>query len=186
MLVVKGAPALRSKALANRTAAAQAENELAVARASMHSMPLLRDSLLSLQARLVALHEQLVTGETSWTAAAELASTVGETAADADLIVGAVTVDVDSTPVPGLVRLRVTGNAVGDMLGIMVLVRTLEGEARRYRLQSITLSRNSHIASIESAEELRLAFSLEALALIVPPVSSPETSRATALGLGAQ
>jgi hypothetical protein len=141
-------------------AAAEVDALLAGARAA-------RDTLVSRNARYVALAPALVAGTTPAEASATLASLVSGAASEAGVKLGAVQLrpPSDTGARRAFVRIGVHADVVGDIMGITTLLGSLEHGPARLRVRELTITQPDAATPSDRIEALHAELTVEGLAM---------------------
>jgi hypothetical protein len=161
----RGVPAWREWDRAAREGAIRAEGEVARAREASRRLPALLDSIEARQGRVAALGEVVLDGDTFASAAASLVSMVSGAGAAAGVEVGALQVVPDTSDAGVFSRVRVRGEATGDLPGLLRVLRTLEGGPQLLVVRDWSVAQPDVGGSAGGPEALRMRFEVEGIAL---------------------
>jgi type II secretion system (T2SS) protein M len=162
----RGVPALMQWQRSTRAEATSVISDLRAAQAGARLMPVLRDSLRSRQARLVSLDSGILRGPTSSAAAAGLASKLEELADDASVKVSAMQLQADSTGAGALFQVGVRMTSVGDIYGLLALLRAIEAGTTLLSVRDLAVTQPDPMAPTSKPETLRLDIMVVGLARI--------------------
>jgi hypothetical protein len=166
----RGLPALTNWQRAKRDEAATVASDLAAAQAGARLMPSLRDSLQSRKARLAAIDSAILAGPTPSGAAAGLASALEDIADEASVKVSAMQLQADSAGAGGLVQVGVRMTAVGDVYGLLALLRAIEGGRQLLAVRELAVTASEPSAPSSKQETLRLDLMVVGLARLAAEV----------------
>ncbi|HEU0013975.1 MAG TPA: type II secretion system protein GspM [Longimicrobium sp.] len=166
LLLTRGLPAWRRWDRDARAAAAEMAAEAARAEAGVRRLPAALDSLQARKARLVALGQSLLDGDTPAAAGATLASLVTGAAARAGVQTGSVQVRPDTTAGATFSRIRVSADGVGDLPAITRMLTLLEGAPELLAVRALAITQPDAGGPADRAESLRVEITVEGLALV--------------------
>lgn len=161
----RGVPAWRAWDAGQRSAAAEVAGERSRALATVRAERWIRDSARARGARLSAVSARVVAGRTPAAAAAALGSIVSEAGASAGVRLGAVQVSTDTIGAGDYLRVRAQVEGTGDVQGVSALLRRLEAGPEALAVRELSVTQPEPAAGADRAEALRLAFTVEGLAL---------------------
>jgi type II secretion system (T2SS) protein M len=154
--IARGVPALHSWE-ADRTAEAQsAGQQLAALRRGLRILSVLRDTLRSRQARVVALDSSLLFGASPSAIAADLASALEDLADDNALKVTAMQLRSDTVVRAGLARVEVRITGITDVTGLAGFLRAVEADATPLVVRDLSVSQPEPTAGDAKPEALRV------------------------------
>jgi hypothetical protein len=162
----RGLPALirwQSTRIGEATAAV---SDLMNARAGRRVLPALRDSVRAREARIAVIDSTVVTGPTPSAAAARLASALEEMADEARVNVSAMQLVADSATAGGVTHVGVRLTGVGDVYGLLALMRAVEGGEALLAVRELAISQADPAAPSAKAEALRIDMMVVGLARI--------------------
>lgn len=161
----RGLPAWRRWRAETHASATELTSEVTRARVSISRHGLVRESLTVRQGRFVALAPLLLRGETPAMGGASLASLVASAATAANVRLGPVQVQPDTTARTVFSLVRVRADVTGDVRGIGTFVSSLERGQTLLAIREISISQLEPGAPPERAEALRVNLTLEGLML---------------------
>jgi hypothetical protein len=168
LLLGRGVPAWRRWDAGARAAAAEMAAEAAEAVQTVRLLPASLDSLEARNARLVALGEGVLGGESPAAAGAALASLVSGAAARAGVQLGSLQVRPDTASAGTLMRISVRADGTGDLPAITRMLALLEGGPELLAIRELSLTQPSPGGPGEQPEALRVELSVQGLALLRP------------------
>jgi hypothetical protein len=174
LLLGRGVPAWRRWDAEVRASAAEMTGEAARAGTAVRTLPALRDSAAARRRRLAALDSALLEGESAASAGAALASLLSSAAEESGVQLGAVQVaPADSAGRGVFARVRVRADATGDLPGLLLFLRALEGGRALVSVQEWAVTQPSAGGPAEFPEALRLELAVEGLARVRPAGGRP-------------
>ena len=165
-VLARGVPSLMRWQNAQRTEAASMTADLSAARAGARQMPALRDSLRARQRRLAAVDSTMLSGPTSSSAAAMLASALEDLATESSVKVSAMQLHADSAAAGALVQIGVRVTAVADVYGLLALLRAIEGGETLLAVRELAVTQPEPAAPSSKPEALRVDMMVVGLARI--------------------
>ena len=139
--------------------------DLSAARAGARQMPAMRDSLRARQKRLAAVDSAILSGPTSSSAAAMLASALEELAAESSVKVSAMQLHADSAA-GAVVQVGVRVTAVADVYGLLALLRAIEGGETLLAVRELAVTQPEPAAPSSKPEALRIDMMVVGLARV--------------------
>ena len=176
LLLGRGIPAWLEWTRDAQTSATELTADAARADALLATYPVIRDSLRTRSARVVATTLLVLDGDTPATAAATLASLVADAATDGGVTLGAVQPRADAnallttpgrhlTQHQGFVRVTVHGDLTGDIVGIAQFLGDLERGQAIVSVRDLTISQPEPQAPNTRMELLHAEFTVVGLAI---------------------
>jgi hypothetical protein len=139
--------------------------DLSAARAGARQMPAMRDSLRARQKRLAAVDSAILSGPTSSSAAAMLASALEELATESSVKVSAMQLHADSAA-GALVQVGVRVTAVTDVYGLLAMLRAIEGGEMLLAVRELAVTQPEPAAPSSKPEALRIDMMVVGLARV--------------------
>jgi hypothetical protein len=165
-VLARGLPSLMRWQNEQRLEAESMVADLSAARAGARQMPALRDSLRARQKRLAVVDSSILSGPTSSSAAAMLASALEELAGESSVKVSAMQLHADSAAAGALVQVSVRLTAVADVYGLLALLRAIEGGETLLAVRELAVTQPEPAAPSSKPEALRVDMMVVGLARI--------------------
>lgn len=175
-LLVRGIPLWLALLDGAQTVAERETRALADARALIAAAPRLRDSLNVRRARYLAIAPDIIASESPDAAVARLSGIVSSAASSAGIALNSLSLSADTGLRRGFGRPTVRGEARGDISGLTQFLLLVETGPPLLRVAQLTVTQPDPIGSAH-AEELRIAFEIDAVSLAVPVRRDPGGSR---------
>jgi hypothetical protein len=182
----RGLPAWRSWRAETHASARELTSEVTRARESISRHGLVNDSLSARRGRFVALAPLLLRGETPAMGGASLASLVASAATAANVRLGPVQVQPDTTARTVFSRVRVRADVTGDVRGVGTFISSLERGQTLLAIREISISQLEPGAPPERAEALRVNLTVEGLMLTPRPAKGHEVKATSGHAGGAR
>ena len=160
ILALKGVPRLRDVYAGERQHAGEMQARAARAAKAVANQRKLRDSLTARNAVLSVARAQGFTGGSANALSAAVASYVTQTARAAAVDLVAMQVRPDTSAINDTRLVVVTASARGDVAGLMHLLSSLEGGAKRFRVVSVAVSQPDIGARPDVPESLSIELAL--------------------------
>lgn len=162
-LLGRGLPALMGWERIEIARATEGRSRLADARLAIGRAPRVADSARAHGARLVALAPVLLGGDSPATASATLAGILSGAAARANVRVGALQLNADTTSRGTFVRIGVRGEVTGDIAGVTAMLAALERGPTLLAVRELSITQPEPSAPPDHMEALRVELLVEGL-----------------------
>jgi hypothetical protein len=144
------------------TLAVSVQEELAHATASIRRLPAVRESVIVRRVRLAMADSAVLDGDNPAVAGAALAELLSDAADDADVELGSVQVESDTSSIAPLYTVRARASGVASVESIVTLLSALERGKPLVAVRELTLTQQQ--AGTSLSEELRAELLVEAVA----------------------
>lgn len=166
-VLVRGIPLWLAMLDRAQAEAARETRALADARALVAAAPMLRDSLDARRARYLAMAPDFIASASPDAAVARLSGIVSSAASTAGVALSSLSLSADTASRSGFGRPMVRGEARGDISGLSQFPLLVEMGPPLLRVAQLTVTQPDVVGGTR-AEELRITFVIDAIALPVP------------------
>jgi hypothetical protein len=163
-------PAVRARETARRREADATATQLSIGAIAVRQLPAIRDSLAARQASLTALESTMLAADSPAEAGGELVAAVEMLADSARVRVTGVQLRSDTVAVLGMSRIGLRLTGVADVVGLGMLLQSIEGDADTpMAIRELSVVQSDPTAAAGKIESLRIDLLIEALCFIRPP-----------------
>jgi hypothetical protein len=163
LLAARGIPVWHTWVATQRIAAEDATLALRRGHSLVRGLPVILDTLMRRNDRYIGLAPSLIAGQSPSEASAALLSLISGAGATAGIRIGALRVRVDTTKGKVFPRLIVSGDAQGDIRGLVAFLASLERGPTLLLVKHLVVVQGQPAAPSDRPEALRIEFVIEGL-----------------------